>query len=114
MDSELIKRTIEELQLIQCSLLPSECMAFINDDQGWRNTLDKYSEEPDIPFPSFDSMPSIAISAEDTGLQFDLTLGEDSSKHIVSVKGDIPRKDQERWQSVMSAKIKQIAISDSE
>lgn len=77
-------------------------------------TLDKYSEEPDAPFPSFNVMPSIAISADDAAIWFELTLGEDSSDSFVSVKGDITRKDQERWQSIVSTKIKQIAISDSE
>lgn len=113
MDSESIKRALEELQLIQFSLLPDEHLTFLDDTAGWKNALDRYSEDPSASYPPFHDMPSIGIRLDHANIRFELTLGKHGSDTLTSVKGeDITRKDQERWQCLASEKISE--ISDSE
>jgi len=118
MKEEILKQ-LEELHLIQCSLLPNEHIVFRDsgNKHSWAQAIEKYAEDPLSPSSPPESPASFTLRIEGSKIWFEITLapveGFGISKPSVSVKGeDITRADQERWQMVVVEGFEE--ISDSE
>jgi hypothetical protein len=113
MNSESLKRQLEELQLIQCSLLPTEHLTFLDDTGIWTDALRQYSEDSSASLPDTESSPFVGIHVDGAKIWFEMKPNEEASKMIISVKGEgITRAEQERWRSLVVEKMEE--ISDSE
>jgi len=118
MKEEVLKQ-LEELHLIQCSLLPNEHIVFRDSDneQSWAQAIERYAEDPLSPLSPPESPASFTLCIEGSKIWFEITLapveGFGVSKPSVSVKGlNITRADQERWQMLVVEGFEE--ISDSE
>jgi hypothetical protein len=119
MKEEGFKQQLEELHLIQCSLLPTEHIVFLDsgDAHSWAQAIEKYAEDPLETLLPPESAASFTLRVEGLKVWFEITLGpvDDAgkSKPSVSVKGEgITRADQERWHMVVVEGFEE--ISDSE
>ncbi|KAF8195084.1 hypothetical protein BJ912DRAFT_164558 [Pholiota molesta] len=113
MNSESLKRQLEELQLIQCSLLPTEHLTFLDDTGIWTDALRQYSEDSSASLPDLDNSPFIGIHVDGAKIWFEVKPNEEASKMVISVKGEgITRAEQEHWRSLVVEKMEE--ISDSE
>ncbi|KAE9405606.1 hypothetical protein BT96DRAFT_876631 [Gymnopus androsaceus JB14] len=110
-----MERVFEELQLIDCSLLPGEVFVFLEHCDGWTDALKLYStvgyddsvEKLRLPSPSFQ------IGLEDFNVWFETSLPSGMSTISVAVKGeDISRAQQERWQDIVREKLEEIGDSE--
>ncbi|KIM38229.1 hypothetical protein M413DRAFT_447977 [Hebeloma cylindrosporum] len=118
MKEDVFKQQLEELHLIQCSLLPTECIVFL-DSGSWTQAITKYAEDPYSTLLLPDSPASFLLRVEGSKIWFEITLapvGDNKfgiSKPSVSVKGeDITRADQERWQKIVVEGFEDIADSE--
>lgn len=119
MKEEGFKQQLEELHLIQCSLLPTEHIVFLNsgDAHSWAQAIEKYAEDPLKNVLPTESAASFTLRVEGSKIWFEITLApvgdSGKSKPFVSVKGeDITRVDQEKWHMVIVEGLEE--ISDSE
>jgi len=119
MKKEGFKQQLEELHLIQCSLLPTEHIVWLDsgDQHSWAQAIENYSEDPVATVLPPESSASFTLRVEGSKIWFEITLAAVDdfgiSKPSVSVKGeDITRADQERWQMVVEKGFEE--ISDSE
>ncbi|KAF9473889.1 hypothetical protein BDN70DRAFT_843035 [Pholiota conissans] len=112
LNSESIKRHFEELQLIQCSLLPTEHLTF-QEDSTWKDALQKFTEDSYPDTSHLKSSPSIGIHVDDAKISFKIGTNMEPAKITFSVRGEgITRVEQERWRSLVAEVMKE--ISDSE
>ncbi|EGO05384.1 hypothetical protein SERLA73DRAFT_44012 [Serpula lacrymans var. lacrymans S7.3] len=103
---------LEELQLIQCSLLPGELFTFIlpSDDTAiWDSLLESVSSplEADAPLPA---QARFEIKLTGAKVWFEIELPRNypdaGTKPQISIKGeDISRSEQEHWQDVVREKM---------
>ena len=119
MKEECFKQQLEELHLIQCSLLPTEHIVWLDsgDELSWVQAIENYSEDPFATLLPPESSASFTLRVEGSKIWFEIALAAVNdlgiSKPSVSVKGeDITRDDQERWQMVVVQGFEE--ISDSE
>ncbi|KAJ7511804.1 hypothetical protein B0H11DRAFT_1953081 [Mycena galericulata] len=109
---------LEELQLIQATLLPDELLTFLDEEGSvWVRLLREHGEgastaDENIPWPS--SPPHIQVKTQDSKIWFELQFPfPDNPVPQMSVKGEnITRSEQERWQSVIREKLHEIGTSD--
>ncbi|KAF7330109.1 RWD domain-containing protein 2B [Mycena sanguinolenta] len=103
-------RRLEELQLIQFTLLPDEVLTFL-DSEGpvWSQLLQDYGENAGSaePFSWPSAPPHIQVKPLFSKIWFQLLF---ASSHTtvpsVSVKGeDVTRAEQERWQNIIQEKL---------
>lgn len=108
-----IKRQLEELQLINFSLLPDEELRFIDGNSGWSEALEAYSVEPSS-IPQLESTASFGIRLNGAKVWFEVTFSDtDGQMGAISVKGeDMSRSQQDKWHSSIAEKMEE--ISDSE
>ncbi|KAJ7729096.1 hypothetical protein DFH07DRAFT_218489 [Mycena maculata] len=112
---DLARRWLEELQLIQSTLLPTEVLTFL-DEEGpvWAQLLQEYGEgelsSQDIP----SAAPHIRVRPDDSKIWFESqSTSHDGPALPVSVKGEnVTRSEQERWQSVIRDTMDEIGTSD--
>ncbi|KAJ3746629.1 hypothetical protein DFH05DRAFT_1486043 [Lentinula detonsa] len=110
---------LEELQLIECSLLPTEVFLFLEHCNGWAEALQSYAsfgysdsvEQLDLPLPSFH------IGSKNCNVWFEVTLplstSEKQHQNLVSVKGEnISRDQQENWQRIIKERLRDIGDSE--
>ncbi|KAJ7508431.1 hypothetical protein B0H11DRAFT_1964960 [Mycena galericulata] len=109
---------LEELQLIQATLLPDELLTFLDEEGSvWVRLLREHGEDAstadeNILWPS--SPPHIQVKTQDSKIWFELQFPfPDNPVPQMSVKGEnITRSQQERWQSVIREKLDEIGTSD--
>lgn len=121
LETLIMERVFEELQLISCSLLPGEVLTFLEDCDGWTDALHSYGtigyheslEKLRLASPSF------RIGLEDFNVWFETSLSLEtgtwttSQRSSVSVKGeDISRAQQETWQDTVKEKLEEIGDSE--
>ncbi|TFK42249.1 hypothetical protein BDQ12DRAFT_677878 [Crucibulum laeve] len=108
---------LEELQLLQCSLLPNESLVFLEDSAAWIRLLGDYTnginpEAKDIAPPHFQ------LKVEKSNVWFEVTntggtQRDNGTDLMVSVKGeDITRVEQEHWQEIIQDKLGEIGDSE--
>ncbi|KAJ6479208.1 hypothetical protein C8R47DRAFT_1137327 [Mycena vitilis] len=109
---------LEELQLIQFTLLPEEVLTFL-DDEGlvWAQLLRDYAEDPvdsAIPWPS--TPPHIQVKPQSSKIWFEVRFpAPDEPIPLVSVKGEnATRAEQERWQRIIQDKMQENEIAASD
>ena len=118
--SDLISRQLEELQLIQCSLLPNELFSFIlqsDDVDEWPVLLQEHSsgETRITKYPT--SPCRFRVQALDVPFHFELELPGDypHTAPLVFVRGDtIQRPLQEKWQKIAADKLGELQQEDTE
>ncbi|KAJ7157307.1 hypothetical protein C8R46DRAFT_1293863 [Mycena filopes] len=103
---------LEELQLIQFTLLPGEILTFLDDEEAlWTQLLQDYADSGGITdnSPQPTAPPRIQVKPRDARVWFEVQLGSVS----VSVKGeDATRAEQERWRKLVCEKMDEIGTSD--
>jgi hypothetical protein len=105
---------LEELQLIQFTLLPEEILTFLDDEGSvWSHLLEIYGEDTSADFSWPTSAPHIQVKSQ-SSIWFEVRFPmADNSNPSVSVKGEnITRSEQERWQSIIQEKMDEIAASE--
>ncbi|KAJ3512545.1 hypothetical protein NMY22_g15304 [Coprinellus aureogranulatus] len=98
---------LEELQLIQCSLLPGESMEFVEDAVFWDDTLSGSAKvDPDDPEAMKKaSMAIFTLKVDTKPVWLQVTMYMQSEGYLISVKGDnLSRREQERWQEIIKEK----------
>lgn len=112
---DLARQWLEELQLIQFTLLPEEVLTFL-DEEGpvWAQLLRNYGEDPSSPSSWPSSPPHIQLKPRDSKIWFELQFASpDNPAPPISVKGEnITRSEQQRWQDVIREKMDEIATSE--
>ncbi|KAJ8462375.1 hypothetical protein ONZ45_g17959 [Pleurotus djamor] len=102
---------LEELQLIQYSLLPNETITCCEDAHSWNNSSIHLEEYKHLcPF-------NFTLKSIKSNIWFEVTLPENypEQRPEISVKGeDISRQDQERWQTLVQAKLEELVSSETE
>ncbi|PPQ93426.1 hypothetical protein CVT25_004498 [Psilocybe cyanescens] len=116
-----INRQLEELQLIQCSLLPDEQLRFIDSSAGWGEALETYTTDLDA-IPQIDCAASFSIRLDGSKTWFEITLSDTEGNTVdegmrpqasVAVKGeDMSRSQQDKWNSLIAEKMEEISDSD--
>ena len=104
-------KTLEELNLLKCSLLPGELLEFIADSSQWNDLLETYALDPDCELPDLAECPAphfqLKLEAS-SDVYYDVVLppgyaAAANTLPVVSVKGDnLGRTEQERWQRVVA------------
>ncbi|KAJ3774685.1 hypothetical protein FB446DRAFT_685721 [Lentinula raphanica] len=116
----ILESSLEELQLIKCSLLPTEIFFFLDHCNVWEQALDSYAssgydqslEEMNLSSPTFH------IGLESFNVWFEATLHlsafeKQLRQHLISVKGEnISRDQQEDWQRIIEEKLEEIGNSE--
>ena len=112
-----LRKVLEEVHLLKCSLLPGELLEFTEQAALWNELLDAYTLDPEceLPTSSFDPRSASAhfqVKLEaSSDVWFDVELPatyriEDEvvgAPPSVSVKGDaLGRAEQERWQGIVA------------
>ncbi|KAI4517930.1 hypothetical protein K525DRAFT_289057 [Schizophyllum commune Loenen D] len=117
--SATLKRQLEELELIRCSVMPGEVLTFVDGHDRWLALLDRFSAERTIP--ADDDIPALPISFEvwleghDLRISVELPIdhSEVSKLPNVAVKGTtISRAEQDRWTRLIQDKLQE--ASDNE
>ncbi|KAI5118051.1 hypothetical protein M0805_005898 [Coniferiporia weirii] len=102
---------LDELQLLQCSLLPGESFAFAlpeDDAREWSDLLRDHVDS-ELSGPQLSQQPASAcrleVRVKDLPLWFEVELPRDYPEHdvpLVYVRGDeIDRTQQEKWQKIV-------------
>ncbi|KAF8204250.1 hypothetical protein K438DRAFT_1819434 [Mycena galopus ATCC 62051] len=110
---------LEELQLIQFTLLPEEILTFL-DDEGpvWSRLLDDYGEDAAVGEAANFSWPSapphIQVKPRLSKIWFEVQFPSlHNPAPSVAVKGEnVTRAEQERWQNVIQEKMGEITTSE--
>ncbi|KAJ7146412.1 hypothetical protein C8R44DRAFT_757371 [Mycena epipterygia] len=108
-------RQLEELQLIQFTLLPEEVLTFL-DEEGpiWSRLLYDYAGDSQ-PGALPATPPRIQVKPHHSKIWLEAQFPAADSVDIprVSIKGEnITRSEQESWQSIIHEKMDEIAASD--
>lgn len=108
---------LEELQLIQFTLLPEEVLTFLDDEGPLWSQLLHDSNEGAAPsnsnsWPS--TPPRIQVKPQSSKIWFEVQFSTlDSPLPAVSVKGEnATRSVQERWRGIIQEKLDEIASSE--
>jgi hypothetical protein len=110
---------LEELRLIQFTLLPEEVLSFLDEDSGgplWRQLLQDYGEDAAAieasALPA--SPPRFQIKPQSSSTCFEVKFpGPDNPIPSISVNGaSVTRSEQERWQEIIREKMDEIATSE--
>ena len=125
-----LQKQLEELNLLQCSLMPGETLHFVSantDDTPWPDLLAAYSESGPSTEPGDNLIASPAcfqlrVDSASVWFEIELPLGyPPSAEHPraehtlpqVSVRGDqISRSEHERWQAVVKEKMQEVRDSE--
>lgn len=120
-----LSRQLEELNLLECSLLQGEEITFIPpswDAELWEALLDSYPDPPPCDRPSPESPAKVQVKCADIPIWFEVhfPLGYGSSEEeqsslesVISVRGDqISRADQERWQQIVKECVAEVHDSE--
>ncbi|CAA7265051.1 unnamed protein product [Cyclocybe aegerita] len=118
-----VNHQLSELQLIQCSLLPGEQLAFLEDEEYWCSALENYITDPSTTSDAQSDNPaSFKIVLQDAKVYLKVAFSRQQSRRtavdgaafpLASVKGDdLSRKEQEWWQDIVEEK--KAEVSDSE
>lgn len=117
------ERHLEELHLLQCSLLAGEKLTFaepMSGAGGWKELLDSYSEGA-LDWTSYPPIPPtlyparLRVLSEGVPLWFDIEVSSEHPKvaPVVLVRGDeITRSEHERWQSIVQDKFREVEDSE--
>ncbi|KAJ7045148.1 hypothetical protein C8F04DRAFT_1388713 [Mycena alexandri] len=116
MNTAQLPQHLEELQLIQFTLLPGEILTFLDHEGAvWTQLLQDYadgvstenSRQPMAP-------PHVQVKPQDSKIWFELQFSASEEPTLsVSVKGEnLARSEQERWQSLVLEKMDEIGTSD--
>ncbi|KAH8119777.1 hypothetical protein DFH11DRAFT_1500382 [Phellopilus nigrolimitatus] len=121
-----LTRQLEEIQLLTCSLLPSEAFALAlppDDRDEWQALMCDYAELLE-PAQGRDAgwWPAAACRFEvrirDVPLWFEVELPREYPEHdapAVYVRGDaIDRAEQERWQTIVRDKLAELKAEETE
>ena len=118
------RRCLEELHLLNCSLLPGELLVFTEDATRWTELISSYALDPDCDLPASDleaGCPRFQVRLESSSdVWFDVDLPADYGEGHgrmprVAVKGDsLGRDQQERWQGIVADALGVVQDSDSE
>ncbi|KAJ7447230.1 hypothetical protein FB451DRAFT_1290722 [Mycena latifolia] len=112
-------RQLEELQLIQITLLPEEILTFLDEElqdaRAWSELLRDYAEgalDSDSSVPP--APPHIQVKLKHSKIWLDVLFPTpENPAPSVSIKGEnVTRGEQERWRSLVHEKMDEIATSD--
>ena len=119
MNEGVIIKQVEELHLIQCSLLPDETLHFIGDDSEafWPRILQEYSmtmtttlSDPSNTMPK--PAPKFQVCLDGPAkmwMEVEMVAPGSGKTALVCVKGDfMTRADQERWQNIVAEKQQEV------
>ncbi|TFK90060.1 hypothetical protein K466DRAFT_485475 [Polyporus arcularius HHB13444] len=115
------RKTLEELNLLKCSLLPGELLEFVADSTQWADLLDAYAVDPDCDLPGdLEAPPHLQLKLETSAdVWYDVTLPPDYGQAlegrlpVISVRGDnLGRAEQERWQRVVADALESVHGSE--
>lgn len=113
---EPLKKQLEELQLITCSLLPGESITYLQDDLAWTKLLEDLTVNSEgLSVPSGLRPAHFQTKVENAKIWFeaDLSYVNTSRPPQVSIKGeDMTRFEQERWRQIVQDKILEIADTE--
>ncbi|KAF9461937.1 hypothetical protein BDZ94DRAFT_1166781 [Collybia nuda] len=119
MDTAALEKQVEELQMIQCSLLPGEIMTFIDEIDFWNNLLEIHSTTSTIPdqLPTFQAHFQVKVEAVDVWFEvlFPFRYIGDlvSCCPTISVKGlYLGKIEQERLQKIVEEGINEFTGSE--
>jgi hypothetical protein len=106
-----LTRQLEELQLLQCSLLPGELLTFLDNVESWSSLLETY---PDILDTSNIPEARFQVKLDNAHVWFEAELPRlyPSVWPVISVKGDIARDEQARWQGTVKEKMQELHGSE--
>ncbi|KAI0334037.1 hypothetical protein GY45DRAFT_1359273 [Cubamyces sp. BRFM 1775] len=119
--SETLRKVLEEIHLLKCSLLPGELISFPEDAADWDALLDVYSADPDAELPEALQQHHVQfqVRAEDSDVWFDVELppeyGIEGGESIpsVAVKGpSLGRAEQQRWQTAVAEALDEVRGSE--
>lgn len=112
--SESLLRQLEEIQLLDCSLLPGELLLFLEDTHAWATLLAAYPDIDEVPSRSTVSEPCFQIKLEEAPLWFEVKLPHDypTARPAILVRGGIAKTDQSRWQDVVKEKLEDLDTSE--
>jgi hypothetical protein len=121
MDEGVTLKQVEELHLIQCSLLPDETLHFIDDNSEafWAQILHEYS----ITTTVSDSLntipktpPKFQVCLDGPArmrMEVEMVAPGSGKTEPISVKGDyLTRADQEMWQNIIAEKRQEVEGSE--
>ncbi|KAJ7608714.1 hypothetical protein FB45DRAFT_945755 [Roridomyces roridus] len=110
MQEDTARRWLEELQLIQFTLLPEEILTFLDDGGSvWAQLLDDYDESTTTDTPS--SPPHIQVKPKTSTVWFEALFSSDTMPKIAVKSDTATRAEQERWQEVVRSKLDEVAAS---
>jgi len=106
-----LTRQLEELQLLQCSLLSGELLRFIDNAEIWSSLLAAY---PDILDTPNISETRFQVKLDNAHIWFEVELPSNypNARPVVSVKGDVARGEQDRWQSIVREKMQELESTE--
>ncbi|KAI9066477.1 hypothetical protein FKP32DRAFT_1542034, partial [Trametes sanguinea] len=112
-----LRKILEEIHLLRCSLLPGELIAFTEDAATWEALLDAYATDPDAKPAPVEQPVRFAVRAEDSDIWFDVTLpsdyGEEGRMPAIDVKGEhLGREEQQRWQAIVAEALQEVRGSE--
>lgn len=118
-----LSRQLEELNLLNCSLLQGEDLTFIppsSDAEIWQALLEAYPDFDADTSPTPQSAAKFQLRCSGVDVWFEVQLPADyegQSEHpldaMVAVRGDqITRAEQERWQKFVTECISEIQGSE--
>ncbi|KAI0778869.1 hypothetical protein BD413DRAFT_465887 [Trametes elegans] len=115
-----LRKILEEIHLLQCSVLPGETLAFTEEPDVWQALLDAYATDPDssTDLAAPERPARFQVRADDRDVWFDVALPphysrEEASLPRVLVKGDNLRRDeQERWQAAVKEAVEDVRGSE--
>ncbi|OSD00876.1 hypothetical protein PYCCODRAFT_1478893 [Trametes coccinea BRFM310] len=113
-----LRKVLEEIHLLKCSLLPGELITFTEDAAAWEALLAAYATDPDAePAPASEQPVHFSVRTEDSDVWFDVTLssgyGEEGSVPTVGVKGEhLGREEQQQWQATVAEALEEVRGSE--
>ncbi|KAL5535893.1 hypothetical protein ACEPAF_3987 [Sanghuangporus sanghuang] len=114
-----IRKQLEEIHLLQCSLIPPELFASVlpqEDCEQWSQLLHRYTQDGQIPDDASDWQPAstcrFEVRIEDGPIWFEVELPRgypEAEAPNVFVRGkNLQRVDQERWREIVNDKLSQV------
>ncbi|KAL5494851.1 hypothetical protein ACEPAI_313 [Sanghuangporus weigelae] len=112
-----IRKQLEEIHLLQCSLIPPELFDFVlpqDDCEQWSQLLHRYTQDGQIPDDDWQpaSTCRFEVRIEDGPIWFEVELPRgypEAEAPNVFVRGkNLQRVDQERWREIVNDKLSQV------
>ncbi|KAJ7207484.1 hypothetical protein GGX14DRAFT_635247 [Mycena pura] len=125
--TDAVRQQLEELQLIQATLLPDELLAFLDEDGArWSRLLREYGDAVDpasisghgsAPAPS--AAPRIRVKPQHASVWFEVQFPGPGSGNprlpAIAVKGEnMSRAEQQRWQHIIQERLEMDEITTSD